>query len=51
MKYWITTFQATGVTLFAGAVIAEHDQSIAAFYGAWLIIAGGILNGLFGGGK
>lgn len=49
MKYWITTFQATGIALFAGAVIAEPAKLNAVFWGIWLIIVGAIFNNLLGG--
>ena len=49
MKYWITTFQAAGIALFAGAIIAEPPKYNAVYWGVWLILVGAIFNGLMGG--
>ena len=40
MKYWITTFQATGVAMFAGSIIATPPNAFLAFWGAWLVLLG-----------
>lgn len=49
MKYWITTFQATGIALFAGAVIANRPQEMAIFFGVWFIFLGYVFHALQGG--
>lgn len=49
MKYWITTFQATGIALFAGAIIATPTANIAIFWGVWLIMIGYFFQSLTGG--
>ena len=46
MKYWITTFQTTGIALFAGAVIADPFQPTAIFWGVWLVLVGGFFHHL-----
>lgn len=51
MKYWITTFQATGIALFAGAIIATPTVGIGVFWGAWLIGLGFFFHSLTGGKK
>lgn len=49
MKYWMTTFQATGIALFAGAIIADPPKLNAVFWGVWLIIVGALFNAIAGG--
>lgn len=51
MKYWITTFQATGIALFAGSVVASPTVGIGVFWGAWLIFLGFLFSRLHGGEK
>jgi hypothetical protein len=46
MKYWITTFQATGIALFAGALIANPPVPSAVFWGVWLIFVGAFFHHL-----
>ena len=40
MKYWMTTFQATGIALFAGSVVASPTLGSGVFWGVWLIFLG-----------
>ena len=49
MKYWITTFQATGIALFAGAIVATPRADSAIFWGVWLILIGYFFHSLTGG--
>ncbi|WP_298068771.1 hypothetical protein [uncultured Mailhella sp.] len=51
MKYWVTTFQATGIALFAGAIVATPTSDIAILWGVWLIFLGYIFHELAGGKK
>ena len=51
MKYWITTFQATGIALFAGAIVATPTANNAIFWGVWLILIGYFFSSLTGGNK
>ena len=51
MKYWITTFQATGIALFAGSVVASPTVGFGVFWGAWLIFLGFLFSRLHGGEK
>lgn len=49
MKYWITTFQMTGIALFVGAMVAETSIPLGVFWGIWLIFIGFIFHSLIGG--
>ena len=40
MKYWITTFQATGVAMFVGSLIATPPSYFATFWGVWFVAVG-----------
>lgn len=40
MKYWISTFQMTGVALFVGAMVADEPTLMGVAWGIWLIILG-----------
>ena len=49
MKYWVTTFPATGIALVAGAIVATPTADIAIFWGVWLILIGFFFHRLTGG--
>ena len=51
MKYWITTFQATGIALFAGSIVASPTVGIGVFWGVWLILVGFFFSRLKGDDK
>lgn len=51
MKYWITTFQGTGVALFAGSVIATPTASWGVLWGVWFVLIGFVFSILHGGDK
>ena len=40
MKYWILTFQATGIALFAGSIVASPTVTAGVWWGVWLILIG-----------
>lgn len=49
MKYWITTFQATGIALFVGSMVASPPVYSGVFWGMWLIGIGFFFYMLTGG--
>ena len=49
MKDWITTCQAPGSALFAGAIIAGPPKVNAVFWGVWLILVGALFHAIAGG--
>lgn len=43
MKYWILTFQGTGIALVAGSLITNPPLLLGSVGGMWLIIMGFLL--------